>query len=160
MAPDAELARLKKLAAQTKVAFRHFIPHLSALFGSVDALVCMGGYNTLVEAAALGVPTVCVPRIRPRVEQLMRADAFQRLGLLQMCHPEQLTVDRLRVHIENALRISPTTLRAHAHKVLDFDGARRAAKSLLSLAVAQPLASGVGFQPPLGQPASRVSAHG
>jgi predicted glycosyltransferase len=134
MAPDAELAHLEKLAAETGVTFRHFIPHLSALFGSVDALVCMGGYNTLVEAAALGVPAVCVPRIHPRVEQLMRAEAFQRLGLLQMCHPEQLTAEKLHARVEGALQISRTGLRASARKVLDFDGARRAANSLLSLA--------------------------
>ena len=158
MAPDAELARLEGVATQTGVTFRHFVPHLSALFGSVDALVCMGGYNTLVEAAALGVPTVCVPRIHPRVEQLMRAEAFQRLGLLQVCHPDQLAPDRLRGHIEDVLRISPAFLRARAHKVLDFDGARRAANCLLSLADGQPPRPGSASTG--AQSASPISCHG
>jgi predicted glycosyltransferase len=138
MAPDTELARLEKLSTRTGVTFRHFIPHLSALFGSVDALVCMGGYNTLVEAAALGVPTVCVPRVYPRIEQLMRAAAFQRLGLVQTCHPENLTAENLRDQITSALRCSPTALRARSHRVLDFTGAQRAANSLLSLAAPRP----------------------
>jgi predicted glycosyltransferase len=134
MTPDAELARLDKIAAETGVTFRHYIPHLSALFGAVDALVCMGGYNTLVEAAALGVPTVCVPRTHPRLEQLMRAEAFERLGLLRVCHPEQLEVRALRFQIEKALKISRTSLRTRAGRVLDFDGAQRAAGCLLALA--------------------------
>jgi predicted glycosyltransferase len=134
MTPDAELERLEGIAAETGATFRHYIPHLSALFGSVDALVAMGGYNTLVEAAALGVPTVCVPRTCPRMEQLMRAEAFERLGLLQLCHPERLEAQQLRSHIDRALNISKTTLKARAHRVLDFDGARRAASCLLALA--------------------------
>ena len=137
MTPDAELARLEIIASETGVTLRHFVPHLSALFGSVDALVCMGGYNTLVEAAALGVPAVCVPRIYPRVEQLMRAEAFQRLGLLQLCHPDQMA-GNLRSHIEAALQTSPAFLRARAHKLLDFNGAARAASCLLSLASETP----------------------
>jgi predicted glycosyltransferase len=133
MTPDAELARLENLAAQTGVTFRHFVPHLSALFGSIDALVCMGGYNTLVEAAVLGVPTVCVPRIHPRVEQLMRAQAFERLGLLQLCHPDQIS-ETLSSQIQAALRIAPRLLRARAHELLDFNGAQYTAARLLTLA--------------------------
>jgi predicted glycosyltransferase len=133
MTPDAELAVLEKLAAQTGVTFRHYFPHLSALFSSVDALVCMGGYNTLVEAAALGVPTVCVPRVTPRVEQLMRAEAFERLGLLQVCRPEHLNPQRLRVKIDAAVGSAPDRIRAHAHAHLSFNGGRRAAEYLLKL---------------------------
>jgi len=145
MTPDAELARLEAVAAETGVAFRHFVPHLSALFSSVDAIVCMGGYNTLVEAADLGVPTVCVPRVNPRVEQLMRARAFERLGLLRLCQPERLE-QNLQPEIETVLQISPGLLRERAHEVLDFDGAKRAAASLLSLAL-----STVGLDRPISQ---------
>ncbi|HTL59986.1 MAG TPA: glycosyltransferase [Candidatus Limnocylindrales bacterium] len=131
MMPDAQLALLSSLAKKNHVAFRHFIPHLASLFDSVDALVTMGGYNTLVEAAASGVPTVCVPRIQPRIEQLMRAEAFARLGLLQLCHPAELTAEMLRAKLALALGTRPPILRARAHAALDFDGARRAATCLL-----------------------------
>jgi predicted glycosyltransferase len=134
MTPDAQLERLEEIAAETGVTLRHYVPHLSALFGSVDALVCMGGYNTLVEAAALGVPTLCVPRTHPRTEQLMRAEAFERLGLVQLCHPERLQFAELRSQIQKALKISSTSLKARAHRVLDFEGAQRAATCLLALA--------------------------
>ena len=134
MTPDAELASLEKLAAENGVTFRNFVPHLSALFGSLDALVCMGGYNTLVEAMALGVPTVCVPRVTPRTEQLIRAEAFARLGLLRVCHPERLDPQTLGDHIAVALNSSPHDLQKRAHAALHFDGAQQAAKRLLAVA--------------------------
>jgi len=55
---------LKRLAADHLVAFKTFVQHLSGLFWSVDALVCMGGYNTVGEALSKGFPVVCVPRVR------------------------------------------------------------------------------------------------
>src|ERR1051326_903548 len=131
---EAELASLEKLAAEKGVAFRTFVPHLSALFGSVDALVCMGGYNTLVESAALGIPTVCVPRVKPRIEQLMRAEAYERLGLVQICRPEELRPEKLRQQIFDAIKIRPQILRARATDALKFNGASSAAECLLSLA--------------------------
>lgn len=134
MMPDAELERLQQLAARLGVTFRSYIPHLSALFTSVDALVCMGGYNTLVEAAALGIPTVCLPRVNPRTEHLIRAEAFARLGLLQVCRPDELNAEKLRTQIGTALRSSPHGLRALAHGALNFNGAQQAAEHLYALA--------------------------
>jgi predicted glycosyltransferase len=132
MTPDAELAMLQTLAAECGVTFRNFVPHLSALFGALDGLVCMGGYNTLVEAVALGVPTVCVPRVTPRTEQLIRAEAFERLGLLQVCRPEQLQAGMLCEQIGKALRASPQDLQNRARATLSFDGAQQAAERLLA----------------------------
>ncbi len=134
MTPDTEMAILENLAAEAGVRFRHFVPHLSALFGYIDAIVCMGGYNTLVEAAALGVPAVCVPRVNPRVEQLMRAEAFEKLRLLQVCRPEHLSPQRLRAAIRVALNTSPHKVRVLARASLSFEGAARAANVLLKLA--------------------------
>src|SRR5204863_8046650 len=121
---DSELAILEQAATENGVTFRHHIPHLSALFGSVDGLVCMGGYNTLVEAVAAGVPTVCVPRVEPRLEQWMRAEAFARLGLIQLCHPRQLETGCLREKIESALAVPRRILKNRASTTLDFNGAR------------------------------------
>ncbi len=134
MTPDPEQAMLENLAAEAGVRFRHFVPHLSVLFGYIDALVCMGGYNTLVEAAALGVPTVCVPRVTPRVEQLMRAEAFERLGLLQVCRPEHLNPQRLRSKIDRALTTPAREIRSRARCTLNFGGAAQASEFLLNLA--------------------------
>jgi predicted glycosyltransferase len=93
----------------------------------------MGGYNTLVEAAAHGVPTVCVPRTVPRTEQLIRANAFAALGLLQVCRPDQLNPAALQEMIAAALKASGQELLRRARVALNFDGATRAAECLLAL---------------------------
>lgn len=133
MTPDVELAELERLAAECGVIFRAFVPHLALLFDSADALVCMGGYNTLTEAVAHGMPTVCVPRTVPRREQWIRAEAFARLGLLKVCPPAELHPEGLRQILAATLeqRRAPLLARARAH--LHFDGAREAARCLLQL---------------------------
>jgi predicted glycosyltransferase len=134
MTPEPEMSKLTQLATAAGVTLRQFVPHLSALFEAVDALVCMGGYNTLVEAVALGVPTVCVPRVRPRTEQLIRAQAFERLGLIHVCQPAQLSAETLRGQIAVALQTVRAELRPHAHSVLNFNGAQQAAQRIVALA--------------------------
>jgi predicted glycosyltransferase len=128
--------RLRGLAGEAGAEFQRFVPGLSAAFGSLDALVCMGGYNTLLEAAASGVPMVCVPRVRPRSEQLLRAQAFARLGLLRLLEPQRLDPTVLRVEVESALRMR-AELTGRAGRLLDLGGARRAARHLLALAAGE-----------------------
>lgn len=105
---------------------------LAAWFPLVDAVVCMGGYNTLVEVASTGTPAVCVPRIEPRREQAIRADAFARLGLLRVLVPGDLTATSLSAEIDVALTQSRAHLRSVAQRELDFGGAESAAQRLLT----------------------------
>src|SRR5919106_774943 len=126
--------RLRGLASEAGVPFHRFVPGLSAAFGSLDALVCMGGYNTLIEAAASGVPTVCVPRVRPRREQLLRAREFARFGLLKLLQPDQLDAAHLGDAIEWALEARRGRGVGWPGASLNFDGAARAAYHLLDLA--------------------------
>jgi predicted glycosyltransferase len=134
MTPEHELGTLRHLAAESGVTLHSFVSRLSSWFWSVNALVCMGGYNTLAEAVSKGVPTVCVPRVAPRSEQLLRARAFERLGLLSKIRPDQLNARKLREHISAALSLSREGLLAKAQAALAFDGARQAAGHLLALA--------------------------
>jgi len=134
MVPDHELRVLRRVAAESDVDLYPFVPQLPALFGSIDALVCMGGYNTLAEAVSQGVPAVCAPRTTPRKEQLIRAKAFERLGLLKVLSPEELSPERLRQAIEVELTQSREQLLYRAYRALKFDGARQAASHLLALA--------------------------
>jgi predicted glycosyltransferase len=126
--------QLREAAERAGVTFHTFVRGLDAWFDAVDCLVCMGGYNTIAEALSRGTPTVCVPRIIPRTEQLIRAEAFSRLGLMHYVHPERLTGESLREEVRASLQDSRTDLRARAHARLGFDGAQRAATLLLELA--------------------------
>src|SRR5262249_7609048 len=62
MAPQTELRGLQDRARHHGVAVQTFVKGLPDWFAAVDAVVCMGGYNTIVETVSCGVPVVCVPR--------------------------------------------------------------------------------------------------
>ena len=98
----------------------------------------MGGYNTLVEAAAAATPVVCVPRVRPRTEQLIRARAFERAGLLRVVEPGDATPARLKAAIACALGSDRAELARRVASCLDLSGGAGAATQLLALADRHP----------------------
>jgi predicted glycosyltransferase len=126
-----EARSLRRRAAEAGVAMRTFVPELAGWFAAVDALVCMGGYNTLVEALSRGTPTVCVPRTVPRREQLIRARALEHRDLLRVVEPARLNGQILREEVTSALARSRTSIAGAAHRALGFDGGDAAAESLL-----------------------------
>jgi len=134
MLPKPGLHSLQRLAAEQNVTMHTFIPCLSNLFQTADALVCMGGYNTLTEAAAYGVPAVCIPRTQPRTEQLIRSKAFERLGLVRTLRPENLSVGALRREVNAALEVPRSEMLRRASASLHFDGANQAAAHLIAMA--------------------------
>jgi predicted glycosyltransferase len=144
MTPEDDLARLHAQAVRAGVLLHPFIPRLPTLFDSLEALVCMGGYNTLVEAALHAVPTVCAPRVAPRSEQFIRARAFERLGLLRLLRPDELDPASLGAAV-GAMRATPrAALRERVEGAINFDGARVAAQELLALAQADsPVSAGL-----------------
>jgi predicted glycosyltransferase len=125
---------LRTRAQAAGVSYRKFVPSLPSEFAGLDALVSMGGYNTLAEAAASGVPTVCVPRPGPAHDQLMRARAFESLGLLRLLEPGDLDPQLLREEVGAALAEGR---RPNGPK-LDLGGDRRAAHHLLEVAGTRP----------------------
>lgn len=129
----AEGARLRaSAAANTSVVTS--VPELGGRLGLAGAVVCMGGYNTLVEVMAAAVPAVCVPRVSPRCEQLVRATALAERGLLRVVPPGDLTVGRLRAAIDAALATDRAALARRVAATVRLDGRRRAAAALLALA--------------------------
>ncbi len=134
MLSKAEASDLKRLAAEAKVPLETFVPKIWELFDTAACLVCMGGYNTLVEAVSKGIPVVCVPRVSPRSEQLLRARLFEQLGLLRVLHPEELSAGNLRNQMTLALATARDEIRQRTGAVLHFDGAARTARFLVALA--------------------------
>jgi predicted glycosyltransferase len=133
-APRDRRALLRASAAEAQVMYRNFVPDLPSEFSSLDVLVCMGGYNTLAEAVASGVPTVCVPRTEPSRDQLVRARAFESRGLLRLLQRDELEPARLRNEIESALAEGPRS----AAVGIDLGGNRRAAHHLFEVAARRP----------------------
>jgi predicted glycosyltransferase len=125
---------LRSAAEAAGVEFHASVLDLSGWLFDVDALVSMGGYNTLSEAISLGTPTLCVPRAHPRREQLIRARAFASLGLLRMIEPDRLTPRRVGAEVTDLLGRDRRETARRAHESLGFGGAQVAATALLDLA--------------------------
>ncbi len=68
-----------------------FVREPIALTAGADAVIAMGGYNTASEVLSLGRPSLIVPRVRPRAEQLIRAERLAGMELADMLHPDDLT---------------------------------------------------------------------
>jgi predicted glycosyltransferase len=132
--PREQRHALRRAAVNAGVGFRVFAHDLASWLREADAVVCMGGYNTLAEALFRGTPTVCVPRTSPRRDQLIRARAFERLGLLLLLEPSALDAAGLHVAVATALDSSRPLLARRALRALDFHGAWRTAEELLRLA--------------------------
>src|SRR3954463_14958570 len=58
--------------------------HVEPLFERAAAVVAMGGYNTFCEILSFGKRALLVPRTRPRMEQYLRAERADALGLVRM----------------------------------------------------------------------------
>jgi predicted glycosyltransferase len=70
-------------------------------------VVSMGGYNSMLETIAAGVRSVVVPRVKPRVEQLMRARRMAAAGWTTLLEPDRLSPETLLDSIEHALAGPP-----------------------------------------------------
>lgn len=84
--------RLKRRAAGSgSVQVVEFAHGLDAILERAERVVAMGGYNSVCELVARGKRALIVPRVRPRREQLIRAERMRDLGLVDMLHPGRLT---------------------------------------------------------------------
>jgi predicted glycosyltransferase len=68
-----------------------FVTDADLLLDRAAAVVAMGGYNTVCDVLSYEKPALIVPRVKPRTEQLIRAERLRELGLLDMLHPDELT---------------------------------------------------------------------
>jgi predicted glycosyltransferase len=76
----------------------------------------MGGYNSACEALSFEKPMLIVPRVKPRQEQMIRAQALRAMGLADLLHPEQLSPDALTQWL------SQDRPRPEVHGRVDFNG--------------------------------------
>jgi predicted glycosyltransferase len=70
--------RLRRVRAIT------FDTRLEALMVNAAGVVAMGGYNTFCEILSFDKRAILVPRTAPRLEQFIRAQQAQEVGLVRM----------------------------------------------------------------------------
>lgn len=85
----------RRAARLPRVTTLTFHPHLENLMEMAAGVVSLGGYNTFCEVLSLGKRSVIVPRVTPRAEQLIRAEAARQLGLVKVLPPTALSPETL-----------------------------------------------------------------
>jgi len=99
---------------------------LAAVANGARCVVTRGGYNTLCELINLAVPTVVVPRVWPRQEQLLRSRAFAERGLVRLVEPnDEALIPAVTAAVADAISSA-----GGVRHELDLDGARRVVASL------------------------------
>ncbi len=131
---------LERLSRGLRARVLEFRADMERLIQGARAVVAMGGYNTTTELLAAHKPALIIPRVEPRVEQLIRARRLASLGLVEMIHPRDLTPPLMRSKVEELMRRDPASV---PDVEVDLSGAARAVK-LISDSVAEKRALAVG----------------
>jgi predicted glycosyltransferase len=120
MPPEVQ-ERLKIAAARNpKLRLLEFVNEPAHLIASADRVVSMGGYNSVIELLSFQKHALIVPRIVPRLEQLVRAERLQALGLLEVLHPDDISSAAISTWLQRDLGSTP-----NAFGCLDMNGLSR-----------------------------------
>jgi predicted glycosyltransferase len=102
--PEESLRTFERMASGLLgVRFLHFVSDLAGYIKAADVVVAMAGHNSVSEILSFERPAVLVPRVTPRREQVIRAEALCRRGLVRMVEPAELTPERLLADVEDLL---------------------------------------------------------
>lgn len=125
MPPDSRRGLHELAARDRRLHVRDFVTDAASYLRHASCVVSMGGYNSVVEVLAHRKPLVIVPRLQPRLEQLVRADRLRALGLADVLRPEDATPDALTRWMADRGRVQPPAGHVRAALGFDFDGLTR-----------------------------------
>ncbi|WP_293807726.1 glycosyltransferase [uncultured Bosea sp.] len=81
----------ERIARNPKLEGLGFEPRLELLMNRAHCVVAMGGYNTFCEILSFDKPALIVPRVRPRLEQAIRAGRADELNLVDTLYDPSQT---------------------------------------------------------------------
>src|SRR5258708_18906312 len=85
------LIRLRAITeSNPRLTVLEFFQEPARLVRDAERVIIMGGYNSVCEALSFEKPALIVPRVKPRMEQMIRAQALHASGLADVLHPDQL----------------------------------------------------------------------
>ena len=96
-------------ALEGRVTATGFDSRIESLFANAEGVICMGGYNTFCEVLSFDQRAVIVPRTKPRLEQWIRANRAEELGLVR-------NLDEFRDGLTPASMISAICGLPHQHR--------------------------------------------
>ncbi|HLW72297.1 MAG TPA: glycosyltransferase [Candidatus Binataceae bacterium] len=125
--PRDILARARA-QADPRMHVLEFVAEPAVLLRRAQKVIAMGGYNTACELLTCGKPALMVPRVKPRQEQLVRAQRWSELGLVEMLSPDAATPARLGEWIASG---PAANLSARAR--VDLGGLKRLPRLMMQL---------------------------
>jgi predicted glycosyltransferase len=126
--PTENQKEIEQMAKQVSATCIVSTPALQTYLAAADTVITMGGYNTVMESIAAGVPTIVIPRTGPSAEQRCRTELFTRLNLIRSVDLEWDSSEKLIAELHAALA-SPR----RSTPALSFGGIDNAAKQLANL---------------------------
>jgi predicted glycosyltransferase len=84
MHPEQRAAFVTRAAALPAISVLTFEAQVERLYERALGVVAMGGYNTFCEILSFEKPALIVPRTVPRLEQHLRAERAEGMGLVRM----------------------------------------------------------------------------
>ncbi len=140
---NAERERLRALAsALPQVRFDDFSDDMTSCIDAADAVVSMGGYNTVCEVLSLQKPALIVPRNRPVREQAIRAARMAKHGYVDYIPENELRPETLIAGAEKLVTNGARQLTARTG--LAFEGLRRIAEVVCEGAPLRPILATAG----------------
>lgn len=102
------------------VEVHEFVSGAYEFVRQADAAVSMGGYNSVCELLSAGCPTLLVPRVRPRLEQALRAARLAYTGLVDVLPQDEATPGAMSRWLAWT-----TGAAVHPRPAVDLDGLTR-----------------------------------
>ncbi|HJE51211.1 MAG TPA: glycosyl transferase family 28 [Tessaracoccus flavescens] len=99
---DDAVAEIQAQAGPKTIVYQS-LPGLVEHIENAAAVIAMGGYNTVCEILATDTPGLIVPREVPRLEQLIRAEAMQRVGAMDLMRADDVTSASLSAWVADAV---------------------------------------------------------
>lgn len=101
---------LERYGRLPDVEFREFEADMTTRYAEADVVVSMAGYNTVCELISFSQRAVLVPRAKPVLEQLIRAQKFAELGFFDYVEPEQLSPSLLMEKVLEGVQQGPINM--------------------------------------------------